>query len=96
MAGCTVHYNPDQTCVDNRCTTVVIGKKQQSWPVNLHDFNTTMPIVSPSASCTGFVKFHYPKILKDNSELLARMLVFILNSMNYLIFSECVKGSELG
>jgi len=31
-----------------------------------------MPIVSPSASCTGFVIHHYPKILKTNPELLAK------------------------
>lgn len=73
MAGCTVHYNPDQTCCGQPVYNSGYWKEAAKLAGKfLHDFNNTMPIVSPSASCTGFVKFHYPKILKDNSELLAR------------------------
>ena len=40
----------------------------------LHDFTDDIPIVSPSASCTGFVIHHYPKILKAKPELLTKQV----------------------
>ncbi|MDD4488912.1 MAG: (Fe-S)-binding protein [Paludibacter sp.] len=71
--GCTVHYNPEQTC----CGQPVYNSGYWEEAAKLagkflHDFSDEVPIVSPSASCTGFVMHHYPKILKDKPELLLK------------------------
>lgn len=65
--GCVVHYNPNQTC----CGQPAFNSGY--WPEAtklskkfMFDFNETMPIVSPSASCTGFVQHQYPKLLGDS------------------------------
>lgn len=66
-AGCHVHYNPEQTCCGQ--PSFNSGYWQETTPLAekwLKDFDRDMPIVSPSASCTGFVKNHYHKILKEN------------------------------
>ncbi len=69
-AGCKVHYNPKQTCCGQPSfnsgywdTTRKMAKKF------INDFDKNLPIVSPSGSCTGFVKNHYPKLFeeKENS-----------------------------
>ncbi len=66
-AACEVHYNTNQTCCGqpafnagftNECKAVA-GKF-------LKDFESTDYIVSPSASCTGFVRNYYPKLF-DNT-----------------------------
>lgn len=71
-AGCTVHYNPDQTC----CGQPAFNSGY--WPEAtrlatkfLTDFTPDMPVVSPSASCTGYVIHQYPKLLKDRPDELA-------------------------
>lgn len=64
--GCTVHYNPEQTC----CGQPAFNSGY--WPEAakladkfMNDFKADMPVVSPSASCSGFVQHQYPKLLKD-------------------------------
>src|SRR3954466_3661969 len=59
-AGCTVEYNPNQTCCGQPAFNAgfwdeakEIGSK---W---LGDFSEDRYIVSPSASCTGMVKNYY-------------------------------------
>lgn len=73
IAGCRVHYNPDQTC----CGQPAFNSGY--WPEAtqlakkfLHDFNPEMPVVSPSASCTGYIINHYPKLLKNRPDELER------------------------
>lgn len=66
-AGCTVRYNPAQTCCGQPAFNAgfwddareVCGKF-------LKDFTPGLPIVAPSASCTGFVRNYYTKLF-DNS-----------------------------
>lgn len=72
-AGCTVHYNPEQTC----CGQPAFNSGY--WPETarlaekfLKDFDSDMPLVSPSGSCTSFVMHHYQKVLKGNEPLLAK------------------------
>ncbi len=69
-AGCKVHYNPNQTCCGQPAfnsgywnEASVLAEKF------LTDFNTEIPIVSPSGSCAAFVIHHYQKLLKDKPEL---------------------------
>jgi L-lactate dehydrogenase complex protein LldE len=72
-AGCTVHYNPKQTCCGQPAYNS--GYRDEAAKLAgkfLNDFRNDMPIVSPSASCTGFVIHHYPKILKTNPDLLGK------------------------
>lgn len=66
-AGCEVTYNSNQTCCgqpafnagfNNECKAVA-GKF-------IKDFEGIDYIVSPSASCTGFVRNYYPKLF-DNT-----------------------------
>ena len=68
-AGCSVHYNPKQTCCGQPAfnsgywdEAAVLAKKF------LADFNAEMPVVSPSASCTAYIINHYSKLLDENSE----------------------------
>lgn len=69
--GCTVKYNPNQTCCGQPAFNAgfwdeakAVGQKF------LKDFHPDSfqqdYIVSPSASCTGFVRNYYPKLF-DNS-----------------------------
>ncbi len=68
-AGCKVHYNPKQTCCGQPSfnsgywdTTRKMAKKF------IGDFNKNRPIVSPSGSCTGFVRNHYPKLFEEKEQ----------------------------
>ena len=68
-AGCTVDYNPDQTCCGQPAFNAgywdeakAVGQKF------LKDFRTYDYIVAPSASCIGFVRNYYGKLF-DNSAL---------------------------
>ena len=68
-AGCKVHYNPKQTCCGQPSfnsgywdTTRKMAKKFMG------DFDKNRPIVSPSGSCTGFVRNHYPKLFEEKEQ----------------------------
>lgn len=72
-AGCTVHYNPEQTCCGQPAYNSGYWNEAAKLAIKfLNDFSDDMPIVSPSGSCSGFVIYHYPKILKTNPELLVK------------------------
>lgn len=69
-AGCRVHYNPNQTCCGQPAFNSGYWKETAYLAEKfLFDFNSDMPIVSPSGSCTGFILHHYHKILADKPEL---------------------------
>lgn len=68
-AGCKVFYNPEQTCCGQPSfnsgywnETRILAKKF------LRDFNSDRPVVSPSASCTGFIRNYYRKLFADDPE----------------------------
>lgn len=67
--GCNVHYNTNQTCCGQPAFNA--GFRDEARDVGqkfLTDFTGADYIVSPSASCSGFVKNYYP-LLFDNSSL---------------------------
>lgn len=67
-AGCTVNYNPDQTCCGQPAFNA--GFRDESKNVCskfLKDFSGTNYIVAPSASCVGFVKNYYMKMFENSS-----------------------------
>ena len=72
-AGCTVHYNPEQTCCGQPTFNSGYWKESANLAEKfLKDFNPDMPIVSPSGSCSGFIIHQYHKLLVDKPELLER------------------------
>ncbi len=67
-AGCTVSYNPKQTCCGQPAYNS--GFREEAKPVCekfLQDFRGTDMIVAPSASCVGFVRNYYPTQFADSS-----------------------------
>ena len=67
-AGCTVEYNTEQTCCGQPAFNA--GFRDDAKEVCLKflkDFAGTDYIVSPSASCTGFVRNYYPELFIDSS-----------------------------
>ncbi len=68
-AGCTVSYPTGQTCCGQPAFNA--GFRNEAKPVCqkfLRDFSGTDYIVSPSASCVGFVRNYYGELF-DNSSL---------------------------
>lgn len=73
-AGCTVHYNPLQTCCGQPMFNAGHWNEARELAEKfLQDFNTNKVIVSPSASCTAFVKNHYKKLFKDAPQHLEKL-----------------------
>ena len=68
-AGCNVHYNTNQTCCGQPAFNA--GFWDQSKDVCskfIKDFQGDDYVVTPSASCAGFIKNYYSKLF-DNSSL---------------------------
>lgn len=66
-AGCTVHYNANQTCCGQPAFNAGYwGESREICNKFMDDFSDASYIVMPSASCAGFVKNYFPKIF-DNA-----------------------------
>lgn len=67
-AGCTVKYNEEQTCCGQPAFNAGFREEAKDVCIKfLKDFSGVDYIVSPSASCTGFVKNYYPELFVDSS-----------------------------
>jgi L-lactate dehydrogenase complex protein LldE len=68
--GCTVNYNPNQTCCGQPAFNAGFWEESKAVCEKFLQENrgSSDPIVSPSASCTGFIRNYYPKLF-DNSSL---------------------------
>lgn len=85
--GCVVHYNSDQTC----CGQPMFNSGDWKGATRLaekfvKDFDQPRPIVSPSGSCTAFVRHHYTDLLdanvsKDIASRTFELSDFILNQL---------------
>jgi L-lactate dehydrogenase complex protein LldE len=67
--GCTVSYNTKQTCCGQPAFNA--GYRDEARTVAtkfLHDFQDNTYIVSPSGSCTGYVRNLYDKLFENSSE----------------------------
>lgn len=67
-AGCDVLYNSDQTCCGQPAFNA--GFVNECKPVAekfLKDFGGVDYIVTPSASCAGFVRNYYPKVFENST-----------------------------
>ncbi|MBE7171261.1 MAG: (Fe-S)-binding protein [Williamsia sp.] len=68
QAGCSVEYNTNQTCCGQPAFNA--GFRDQARAVCtkfLRDFSGADYIVAPSASCVGFVRNYYNKVLTDSA-----------------------------
>jgi L-lactate dehydrogenase complex protein LldE len=71
--GCIVHYNPDQTCCGQPAYNSGYWPEAKGLAEKfIRDFSLDMPVVSPSASCTSYIIHHYPNLLKEDKEMLAK------------------------
>ncbi|HZG99719.1 MAG TPA: (Fe-S)-binding protein [Flavisolibacter sp.] len=67
-AGCSVSYNPSQTCCGQPAFNAGFWAEARTVCTKfLKDFNPDHYIVAPSASCVGFVKNYYKKLFLDSS-----------------------------
>lgn len=91
-AGCTVYYNPEQTCCGQPAFNSGYWKEARKVAQKfLNDFSGDRLIVSPSASCAGFVKNYYQKLfandekqLENSRSLSARIVEFSDFLVNHL------------
>ena len=67
-AGCTVSYNTQQTCCGQPAFNAGFwGESKDVCTKFVQDFDGADYIVSPSASCAGFVRNNYGKLFENNS-----------------------------
>lgn len=65
-AGCTVQYNPNQTCCGQPAFNAGFwDEAKEIGSKFLNDFSEENFIVSPSASCTGMVKNYYNELFTN-------------------------------
>jgi L-lactate dehydrogenase complex protein LldE len=67
-AGCTVHYNQNQTCCGQPAFNAGFhGEAKEVCTKFLQDFEGSDYIVAPSASCVGFVKNYYAQLFENSA-----------------------------
>lgn len=94
-AGCEVNYNPNQTCCgqplynggDIKRATKLADKF-------ITDFPYERPIITPSASCAGYIRNHYSNIVdENNAERLKKntfeLCDFLVNQLKVDEFNAC-------
>lgn len=66
--GQKVQYNPNQTCCGQPALNAGFWEEAHDVAQKfVQDFQTAHTIVCPSASCVGFVKQHYERLLGDTA-----------------------------
>lgn len=66
--GCSVHYNPKQTCCGQPAYNAGYSASSKQVAAKfLGDFNQDFYIVTPSGSCTGFVRSSYEELFADSA-----------------------------
>ena len=72
-AGCTVNYKPEQTCCGQPSFNSGYWKETKTLAVKfLNEFEHANLVISPSASCSGFIKNYYEKLFIDDQDNLQR------------------------
>jgi L-lactate dehydrogenase complex protein LldE len=67
-AGCTVKYNTQQTCCGQPAFNAGFwGESKDVCTKFVQDFEGADYVVSPSASCSGFVRNNYGKLFENNA-----------------------------
>lgn len=101
-AGCNIVYNEKQTCCGQPAFNAGFWDDARDVCSKfLNDFNSSTPIVAPSASCVGFVKNHYLKLFENSSKhntakaLSANIFElsdFLVNHLHVTDFGATMKG----
>jgi L-lactate dehydrogenase complex protein LldE len=67
-AGCTVEYNGNQTCCGQPAFNAGFWNESKEVCTKfIKDFSGSDYIVTPSASCGGFIRNYYPKLFDNSS-----------------------------
>jgi len=93
-AGCQVHYNQNQTCCGQPAFNA--GFKDEAKAVAekfIDEFGIEDYIVSPSASCTGYVRNYYSRLF-ENSALLRKVKALEKRMMEFTEFLTMVLKKE--
>ncbi|HSZ32666.1 MAG TPA: (Fe-S)-binding protein [Puia sp.] len=101
-AGCTVQYNEEQTCCGQPAFNAGFREDAKEVCIKfLKDFSGADYIVSPSASCTGFVRNYYGELFMDSSynkevKNIGRRIIefsdFLVNVVHKENFSASLSG----
>ena len=97
-AGCKVHYNTEQTCCGQPFYNSGHWDKSRTMAIKfMNDFSGGRIIVSPSGSCTGYVKNHYKRLFENDTEMLSKceqlgkrvfeLSDFLVNKLNFTDFN---------
>jgi L-lactate dehydrogenase complex protein LldE len=101
--GADVHVPPGQTCCGqpaynsgDRADTIALARKV------VGEFEGCDYLVSPSGSCCGMIKTHYPELFADDPPMLARVQALAARTYELTDFLvnvlkiECVPGQFTG
>ena len=97
-AGVSVNYNPKQTCCGQPAYNS--GAWKQAYKLAekfMRDFPLDKPVVVPSASCAGYIRNHYGKLMEQDNDfeiyrdLLKNNVIeytdFLVNHLKYTRFN---------
>jgi L-lactate dehydrogenase complex protein LldE len=101
-AGCSVRYNTEQTCCGQPAFNAGFRDDAKEVCIKfLKDFSGSEYIVSPSASCTGFVRNYFPELfmdssykkeVKNTSKRIYEFSDFLVNVLHIENFDACLAG----
>ncbi len=101
-AGCTVSYNPAQTCCGQPAFNAGFWDESRAVCSKfLRDFSGADYIVAPSASCVGFVRNYYGKLFEESehkaeakavSENIFEFSEFLVNKLGQTRFGARLAG----
>lgn len=67
--GCDVHYNTNQTCCGQPAFNAGYRNEAKSVAQKfLHDFSEKTYVVSPSGSCTGYIRNYYDTMFETSAD----------------------------
>ena len=102
-AGCVVSYNTNQTCCGQPAFNAGFrGEAKDVCKKFIKDFSGNEYIVSPSASCVGFVKNYYTKLFENSSQLaevkkvrdrIFELSDFLVNVLHYTDFDASLQAT---
>ena len=101
-AGCSVHYNPKQTCCGQPAFNAGFWDDARDVCSKfLRYFDNGSVIVAPSASCVGFVKNYYAKLFDNSSvhnevkaisQQIFELSDFLVNRLGFTDFGSVLEG----
>lgn len=94
-AGCTVSYNPVQTCCGQPAFNAGFLAEAKDVCIKfLRDFSTEGYIVAPSASCTGFVRNYFPKLFSPSDAAVQQIRKNVFELSDFLV--NVLKVTDFG